>query len=80
MGFTNCCYFTLRCGGKTLITFLFDSMFVLVINLPSAYLLTHFTGLSVVRCYALVNFEDLFKSIYGYILVKKKIWVNNMVG
>lgn len=80
MGFTNCCYFTLRCGGKTLITFLFDSMFVLVINLPSAYLLTHFTGLPVVRCYALVNFEDLFKSIYGYILVKKKIWVNNMVG
>lgn len=80
LGFTNCCYFTLRCGGKTLITFLFDSMFVLAINLPSAYFLTHATPLPVVRCYAIVYSEDLFKSIYGYILVKKKIWVNNMVG
>ena len=32
--YTNACYFTLRSGGKTVITFLFDSLFVWVVSDP----------------------------------------------
>ena len=32
-------YFTLRSGGKTVVTFLFDSVFTWVIVVPAAYLL-----------------------------------------
>ena len=78
-GFTNCAYFTLRSGGKTFITFLFDSMFVIFVTLPAAYLLTHYTSLYIVACFLIVNSLDLIKCIFGYALVKKKIWVNNIV-
>ena len=35
-GFLNALYFTLRSGGKTMITFLFDSVFTWVIPIPAA--------------------------------------------
>ncbi|MBQ3009563.1 MAG: MATE family efflux transporter, partial [Oscillospiraceae bacterium] len=34
IAFTNACYFTLRCGGKTLVTLLFDSVFVWAVCIP----------------------------------------------
>jgi len=43
--FSHASYFTLRSGGKTVVTFLFDSVFTWVIVVPAAYLLAHFTGL-----------------------------------
>lgn len=38
-------YFTLRSGGKTLVTFLFDSVFTWVIVVPCAYVLAHLRDL-----------------------------------
>jgi len=43
---TNALYFTLRAGGKTMVTFLFDSAFVWLINIPVAYVLSRYTAMS----------------------------------
>lgn len=77
--FLHACYFTLRSGGKTIITFLFDSVFVWCINVTLAYTLSRFTALSVIAIYIIVQFGDSLKAILGYILVKKGIWLNNIV-
>ena len=77
--FLHCSYFTLRSGGKTIITFLFDSVFMLVVSVPVAYCLSCFTDISVVWVFALVHAADILKCIIGYILVKKGVWVRNIV-
>lgn len=77
---THASYFTLRCGGKTMVTFLFDCVFMCVVNLPTAYCLAHFTALDIRPFYAICQSLDLFKSMLGICLVKKGIWINNIVG
>lgn len=72
-------YFTLRTGGKTIITFLFDSVFVWVIAVPTAFVLTHFTRLPILPVYMIVCSTDFIKCIIGYVLVKKGVWVQNIV-
>lgn len=78
-GFSNCEYFTLRSGGKTFITFLFDSCFTWVVSVPMAYCLSRFTGLSIVVIYLFVNGMDIIKCAIGFVLVKKGVWVRNIV-
>ena len=78
-GFSNCAYFTLRSGGKTFITFLFDSCFTWAVSVPLAYGLSRFTGLNIVAIYLLVNGMDIVKCAIGFVLVKKGIWVKNIV-
>ena len=41
--FVNASYFTLRSGGKTVITFFFDCGYVWVVSIPLAYCLSRFT-------------------------------------
>ena len=77
--FLHCSYFTLRSGGKTIITFLFDSVFMLVVSVPVAYLLVNLTDLSVIWIFALVHAADLLKCLIGYILLKRGVWVKNIV-
>ena len=76
--YNNACYFTLRSGGKTMITFLFDSGFVWTICAPLAYLLSRFTALPIVPLYALCLSADLIKGIIGTWMVKKGSWIQNL--
>ena len=78
-GFLNVLYFTLRSGGKTVITFLFDSVFTWVVSVTLAFVLCRFTALPVLAVYALVQSADLIKVVVGYVLVKKGIWITNLV-
>ena len=75
----NASYFTLRSGGKTFITFLFDSMSVWVIAVPCAYILMNFTSLSIIPLYLICQLISIIKCILGYILVKKGVWIRNIV-
>lgn len=77
--FANASYFTMRSGGKTLVTFLFDSFFVCVVSVPVAYLLTKLTSIPIVPLYAIVNGLDILKCIIGFILIKKGVWIQNLV-
>lgn len=78
-GFLNALYFTLRSGGKTLVTFLFDSVFTWVVCVPTALLLCSFSPLSILTIYAVVQAIDLIKVTIGYILIKKGVWIGNIV-
>ncbi len=78
-GFLNALYFTLRSGGKTFITFLFDSVYSWVVTLPIALLLCNLTGLPILVVYAAVQAADIIKVIVGYVLIQKGIWISNIV-
>lgn len=78
-GFLNALYFTLRSGGKTLVTFLFDSVFSWVVSVPTAFLLCTFTPLPISGIFAIVQSLDFIKVTVGYILVKKGVWISNLV-
>lgn len=78
--FTNASYFTLRSGGCTGITFLFDSVFMWCLVVPLAFVLSRFTDIAVVPMYMLIQGTELIKSFIGYVLVKKGVWLRNLVG
>lgn len=74
------CYFTLRSGGKTFITFLFDSVFVWVFIVPAAFVLTRYTAMGIIMIYLIVKCLDLIKCAIGIVLVRKGVWVNSIVS
>ncbi len=79
-GFLNALYFTLRSGGKTLITFLFDSVYSWILPVPAAFLLCRFTDMPILAVYAIVQSADLIKVAVGYILIRKGVWITNIVN
>lgn len=78
-GFTHAAYFTLRSGGNTVVTFLFDSVFMWTFSIPFAFVLSRFTSVPIITLYLIVQGIDALKCVLGFILVKKEIWVNNLV-
>lgn len=77
--FANASYFTIRSGGKTLVTFLMDSVFIMCINVPVAFALFYAFHLSIWAIFPIVQAIDIIKVIIGLTLVKKKVWLNNIV-
>ncbi len=77
--FVNVSYFTLRCGGKTLITFFFDSVYAWLVNIPLAYVLSRYTGLHIVPLFLACQLIDIVKCIIGFVLLKKGVWMNVIV-
>ena len=78
--FLHAAYFTLRSGGKTIITFFFDSVFICFVSVPIAFVLARYTALPVLLVYIAVQSAELIKAVVGFILIKKRIWVNNIVS
>lgn len=77
--FTHAAYFTLRSGGKTVVTFLFDSVYMWVVNIPLAYILSRFTALPILPLYFVCQASDIIKCIVGFVLVKKGVWLEKFV-
>lgn len=78
--FLHAAYFTLRSGGKILITVLFDSVFVWCVSVTIAFVLSRYTGLPAQAIFAFVNVGDWIKCTIGFIFVKKGIWLQNIVS
>ena len=78
--YINVCYFTLRSGGKTIITFVFDCVFLWALNIPLAFVLSRFTALPVVEMFILVEGLNLIKVALGLWLVRSRKWVNNLAA
>ncbi len=78
--FTNGCYFTLRSGGKTIITFLFDSVCTWVCYIPVAFILAHFTSMTILPIFLIVNGIELVKCTIGIFMLRSRKWVVNLVG
>ena len=78
--FAHAVYFTLRSGGKTLLTFIFDCGFTWGVTIPFAFIAANFTGMPILTIYLCVQLLDLTKCIVGYILIKKGIWINRLIS
>ncbi len=77
--FANASYFTIRSGGKTLVTFLMDSVYIMCVSVPIAFTLHSVFGLPIRTTFFLVQCVDIVKVIIGLTLVKKRVWLNNIV-
>lgn len=79
-GILNAQYFIIRSGGKTIITFVFDSVFSWFVSVPLAYILCCYSSLPILMIVTLIQTADLFKVFIGFILLKKGVWITNLVA
>ena len=77
--FTNACYFTLRSGGKTGLTFLFDFGFTWLLVIPLGFVLSYCTSLDIHILFAVLNLSEIVKVFIGFVMVRSDIWINNIV-
>ncbi len=80
MSYCNCGYFIMRSGGKTGVTFVFDSCSTWLLCVPIAYCTSQLLGLPVVAVYACVQIVEVMKACAARILISKGVWINNIVS
>ncbi len=71
-------YYTLKAGGKTFLTLLLDTIFMLAVYVPVSWILASYTNLSIVYIYLIVRSLDILKMGLGLFLVGRKSWLNNL--
>ena len=76
--YTNAAYFTLRSGGQTMVTFLFDSCFVWTCCVPVAFCLSRFTGLTIIPLYIICQAMDFIKCAIGAFMIRQGKWIQNL--
>lgn len=72
-------YFTIRSGGSVGVTFIMDSGFMWLIVIPTAYILSKFTGLSIFALYAICQGTETLKAGLSFYLLKKGSWTKRLV-
>lgn len=72
-------FFTLRSGGSSIITLLFDSVFTWGILIPTTLILVHYTGLYIVPLYLISQATNIIKAVAGVVLVRGGAWQKNIV-
>ena len=78
--FAHVTYFTIRSGGRTLITFLFDAVYTWAVTVLLAFLLTRLTALKIEEIYFCVQFIDVIKVLIGLMMLKSDFWAQNVVS
>ncbi len=78
--FAHSSYFTLRSGGRVIITLIFDSFFVWGVSVISAMILINYTSLGILAIYFIVQMLNIIKCILGYIFVKQGSWIKTIVS
>ena len=78
--FAHVTYFTIRSGGRTVITFFFDAVYIWAVTVLLAFLLTRYTDLKIVQIYFCVQFIDVIKVIIGLLMLRSDFWARNVVS
>lgn len=78
IAYTNATYFTLRSGGQTFVTFLFDSCFVWAVCVPTAFCLSRFVSLPILPLYTICQGLELIKCAIGVFMLKQGKWIQNL--
>ena len=76
--FLHALYFAIRSGGKTFITFLFDSVYLWVIAFPFAYFISHYTSVDIIPMFIFCQAIDLIKVLIGFLIYRSGIWARNI--
>lgn len=78
--YAHAAYFTLRSGGRVGITFLFDSVYMWVIVIPTVVLLSRFTNVSIQWLFIAGNAAEILKCVFGFIFLRKINWARQLVS
>ena len=78
--FAHSAYFTLRSGGRVMITLLFDSVYMWLIVLPICLASAYLTGMSIYWVFILGQAAEALKCVFGVILLKRGDWVRQLVA
>ena len=78
ISYNNATYFTLRSGGQTMVTFLFDSCYICVVCVPLAFCLSRFTSLTILPLFMICQATDFLMCLLGYIMLKQGKWIQNL--
>ena len=78
--YVNAAYFTLRSGGKTFITIIFDSCFAWCITVVTAFVLCNYTALPILTIFFVIHSLTFIKCSLGYIFIRSGIWIKNIVN
>lgn len=82
MPFDSIChasYFTLRSGGKMMVTMIFDCGFMWGLNVALAFVLSRFTSLPILALFAIIQAIAVGKAALGIYLVRKGFWIKNII-
>ena len=79
IAYVNSTYFTIRSGGKVYLTVLFDSVYMWVVVLPIAFILSRLTAMDIRMLYMFCQSAESLKFIFAYIFVKKSNWAHRLV-
>ena len=71
-------YFTLRSGGKTMITLAFDCGANWLLAIPIAFVLSRFTALPILVIFSICHSIDIPKCLFGLWLIKRGTWIQNI--
>jgi len=78
--FAHVAYFTIRSGGRTVITFFFDAAYTWCVTVLLAFLLTRYTDWPIEHIYFCVMFIDILKVVVGVLMIRSDIWARNVVN
>ena len=78
--FAHASYFTLRSGGKVIITLIFDSFFVWGITVTAAAVLINYTSLGIITVYFICQALNIIKCVLGFVFVKRGSWIKNIIS
>jgi len=73
-------YFTIRSGGKTGITFLYDCGFTWCVPVVVSFVVCRLTSLPIITCYALVQATDLLKLAMAIPMLRSGFWARNIIN
>ncbi len=73
-------YFTIRSGGKTGITFLFDCVYTWIVPAMLSLIFCRFTGLGILWVYLIVQFSDIIKLCIGVPMLKSGFWAKCVIS
>jgi Na+-driven multidrug efflux pump len=72
-------YFTIRSGGRVLVTVLLDCGFMWGFVIPFSLAMTYLTGLDIRWLFVLCQSTEIIKVIIGFIILKKVNWAKKLV-
>ncbi len=78
--FVHMAYFTIRSGGKTLVTFFFDSFSYWLISGTLSFVLCRFTNLDIFTCFVLVQTSEILKIVVAIPILKSGSWAKNVIS
>ena len=78
MAYIYCIYFTIRSGGKTISTFLFDCGILWCFTVPLSIVLSRVALWPILPIFICCQLVDIVKCFIGRLVLKKGSWIQNL--